>query len=379
MCGIVGIAGDLAHKDEAAIRRLLILDYFRGTDSTGFAAVRNSQSEIKIAKIASNPLDLFDMGRFKDALSGYNSKVFLGHNRAATRGVVNNYNAHPFEFDGIVGVHNGTLEIQSHRELERLMDEEDDLDSRLLIKAIAKMGVSKVIPHLYGAWSLVWYDQKDDSINFLRNKERPMWYAFTEDFKRMLWASEHAMIRACIELGNSADYKLHTEKEGERNFGYFSTNEDTHYKFYVQELRLGGKKRPKAKVKEVKGKVRPTYTPSTNYGWTPGGSPGNDPFKRRGGTPTGKGGVSDTDENVRHIFTYETDPYAGFISKGDFLDLSKSGCSWCQNKLKWGDFVSIHERSGSILCQECSPSKGLHSRIFVPNIANPPLLTVVHH
>src|SRR3546814_12623264 len=52
------------------------------------------------------------------SLSGYNSKAFIGHNRAATLGKVNGLNAHPFRYDNIMGAHNGTLDTQSWLRLE---------------------------------------------------------------------------------------------------------------------------------------------------------------------------------------------------------------------------------------------------------------------
>ena len=41
MCGLVGVAGDLEYKTESLFR-LLVFDYFRGTDSTGAAWLRRT-------------------------------------------------------------------------------------------------------------------------------------------------------------------------------------------------------------------------------------------------------------------------------------------------------------------------------------------------
>ena len=128
MCGLVGIAGNLEYKDEATMKRMLILDYFRGTDSTGFAAVKVKEDEVLMTKIASHPIDLFDMGAFKKALNGNTSKVFLGHNRAATVGKVNAVNAHPFQVGDILGVHNGTLDKDSWKRLDETLGYDTDVD-----------------------------------------------------------------------------------------------------------------------------------------------------------------------------------------------------------------------------------------------------------
>ena len=95
MCGLVGVAGALEFKDESLFKRMLVFDYFRGTDSTGVAWLKNTGNS-DIVKLPSHPLDLFGMKKFDSGLMGSNSIVFLGHNRAATMGKVNGINAHPF-------------------------------------------------------------------------------------------------------------------------------------------------------------------------------------------------------------------------------------------------------------------------------------------
>ena len=80
MCGHVGIAGKLTLRDEATLKRLLMFDYFRGPDSTGLGTLF-TDGDVKVAKIASNPVNLFDTTRFKAALNAYKASV-LGETRA---------------------------------------------------------------------------------------------------------------------------------------------------------------------------------------------------------------------------------------------------------------------------------------------------------
>lgn len=368
MCGLVGIAGNLGYKDEATMKRLLVLDYFRGVDSTGFASIREDGS-VKIAKGTVNPIDLFDMGKFKDALAGYPSKVFMGHNRAATKGAVNNVNAHPFQFGDIVGAHNGTLDTSAHQCLENLMHEKDSLDSRLLIKSIDVYGIKEVIPKISGAWSLVWYDKSDDSINFLRNNERPMWYAFLDDFERLIWASEFPMIRAAIELAAEKDrYTLYSEKQGDREVGYFMTEPDVHYKWKLTDLKKGegGTKPPKPLVKKIEGKAKTPVISHMGGVVNPmapfqGGmyDPMDDdiPFTNTPmrNTKTNSAGIDDT-ELAHHIVTKD-DPFAGRITRERFDELAKDGCGWCQADIEWGDPVTIFDRNDALLCYDCSTSR----------------------
>lgn len=179
-------------KHEKAIKTLLILDSLRGTDSTGVAVV-SRQGEVKVAKELGDPFRLFDNKRFDKAFSGMNC-VAIGHNRFATQGKVNVRNAHPFEFDELVGAHNGTL-----RNKHVLVDSRDfEVDSENLYHHIAKKGLRDAIDPLDGAWALVWWDKKDSTLNFLRNEERPLWFAKEKTTNVFFWASEKWMLSVAL-------------------------------------------------------------------------------------------------------------------------------------------------------------------------------------
>lgn len=378
MCGLVGIAGDLAFKDEGTMKRMLLLDYFRGMDSTGLAVVRNTEVT-KLAKIASHPLDLFDSSRFKEALNGTNSKVFIGHNRAATRGGVNGINAHPFEFDHIIGAHNGTLCYKGVNALEEALDEKFPVDSMALFAAIAKLGIEETIKLIYegkdsttGAWALTWYDSIEGSINFLRNKHRPLWYAFEKDFKRIFWASEWPMIHGATKL--SGPYELYQE-EG-TGHTYWQFDENVHFKFDVDVLKKGSDKRPKAKAQTLKGKEHPPVK-------------GPDPFQRN---PTTGGGKNGFLQNVTHLTTNQTtssnhqggksttgnrvvnllgdvgNPLAGFLDREKFEALAKYGCSWCGTDVEWDEpGILIFERDDILLCSGCAHGDADDPNVVPPN------------
>lgn len=367
MCGHVGIAGKLETKDENTLKRLLLFDYFRGPDSTGLAAIRNTR-EAKIAKLASHPLDLFEMGTFKAALSGYNSTVFIGHNRAATKGVVNTFNAHPYHFNHIVGAHNGTLSESSHKALEEKLGDKYPVDSMAIFAAIAKFGVEEVIPLLQGAWALVWYDQSNNSLNFLRNKERTFWYAYNKDFNRLFWASEWPTIDNATRTGGR-EGEIY---EDESKYRFFATEVDVWYSIDVEALKAGGKTRPKPLAKVLKGKEPAPVTS------------GQDPFSRRstgnsGGGSTHGGGTTTSMINSRGIngkeppksiviLVDENEPYGGLVKKTKFDELAKYGCSWCGASIEWGDKgITIHERDDIIRCADCSTGDKDGARLYVTN------------
>lgn len=218
MCGIVGVAGNLEHKDTDVFRELLHVDYIRGKAATGIGTVAPNR-EIEVFKRACDPTELMMFTRF-GTLVTQSKKMLLGHNRAPTIGQNNKFNAHPFEFGKVMGVHNGTLERGCLKDLE--YPNMFDTDSEQLYCHIERHGIADAIGKVSGAWSLVYYDGEDNTINFLRNDERPMFYAFTKDMKRMYWASELWMLQGILHRnGIDTDNK------------WWSTSPDVHYSWVL--------------------------------------------------------------------------------------------------------------------------------------------------
>lgn len=381
MCGHVGIAGNLEFKDEATIRRLLIYDYFRGPDSTGIAVINKEGNDAKIVKIASHPLDLFDMTKFKAALSSYQSSVFLGHNRAATKGVVNNINAHPYEFDHIIGAHNGTLSAATFAKLNNKLGEKFEVDSQAIFASIAKFGIEATVEMFQesvegtqcpDAWALVWFDLKEGTLNFLRNKERPFWYAYSKEFDRVFWASEWPMIDAAVKL-SVPGYQLHTDPE--KGYRFWQTPENVHFKFDIDKLRAGSETKPKPVAKELKGKApAPVVTTAAT---------GTSPFPRhnRQGSGSGSGGATTSTTTSRgtllgnvagtfvHLFGNKTAPFAGFITEEKFAEIAKYGCSWCGADVDFDEVgVTVFEKDETVLCPSCSGGAQGHSRVYTTNL-----------
>lgn len=356
MCGIVGVAGNLFQKDEELIQRLLWFDYLRGKDATGLASIRTN-GDIQIAKLASDPVTLFNTIKFNTTCSGAASKALIGHNRHATRGkATDNGNAHPFQYDHITGAHNGTLDVTSWNALEEALGERYEVDSKALIAAIAKIGIKDAIELCTtgkdastGAWSLVWYDKNEDSLNFLRNAHRPMWIAYEKDFRRMFWASEWWMLDAAFKsIGTYDPYK-----EEKTNFQYFPTEEDLHYKIQLDDLVKGQDKPPLeiAETQVIAGKepvvvaATQSHFPTTTKTNTQNG---NDVGFH---TPKNKG----NSDAVIHWLGSDMSPYAGYIKKEKFEELSKYGCSWCQADIMYGDpGITIYEGQDMMLCASCS-------------------------
>jgi len=360
MCGHVGVAGKLEHKDEATVKRLLLFDYFRGPDSTGLAAVSGDAKTAKVVKMASHPIDLFDSKKFVDALSGWNSSVFLGHNRLATKGVVNGINAHPYHYGDIIGAHNGTLTQGSWDALNALNGEKSDVDSQAIFMAIDKYGIEEVVPLLQGAWALVWFDMAAKTLNFIKNKERPLWYAYDKEFKRVFWSSEWQAMEAAISM-SSVGYELYHNDDGHR---FFSFKDDWLYTFEIEKLREGSENRPKPRVSELKGKAATPVVHTFQGSYTA-------PFQRQtSGTTTygSRGGTgSEKKLNVVNLVGSPDDPFSGAVDQKRMNELAKYGCSWCSTDIDFSEAgVTLYDAQDTVLCPQCSGHD--HNRVYTSQV-----------
>lgn len=173
--------------------------------------------EVSLAKTLGDPFQLFDTSQFTEMMRT-NNRVLIGHNRFATTGKVTRRNAHPFELDTLVGVHNGTLT----NKWQLKNGSKYDVDSEALYHDIEEDGAEKAINRTKGAWALVWWDKEDKTLNFLRNKERPLHYCYSEDKKVIFWASEAWMLTAILG------------REQYKHDKVVEFNEDMHYSFNIQ-------------------------------------------------------------------------------------------------------------------------------------------------
>ena len=190
MCGLYGLAGDLSYRDKDTLKILAQLSILRGEDSAGLVAVPFGKDDPQIIKTLGTSYDLFQTKQF-DTMGVSAKRMLIGHTRKATVGGVTKRAAHPFNYDHIYGVHNGTLDSQRWR---KLPCGEEVSDSATLYKSFAEIGARDTIEQLAGAWACVWYDQNEDTLNILRNSQRTLFYAFSKDYKKIMWASEAWML-----------------------------------------------------------------------------------------------------------------------------------------------------------------------------------------
>lgn len=208
MCGIVLVGGNaLGSRDVNLFEQMLYCDIVRGDHSTGvFAGFRDYTTKEPILKLrkAAVPGDVFirtpslwgevkehrkQSAVTKNSYTVMTPKFMVGHNRYATAGAVIDANAHPFHHGKITLVHNGTLTDQS------LLPESNrfKVDSENIAYSIDKLGIEETIKRLNGAYTLVWLNTELQTLNILRNDERPFHLAETT-VGEYFGASEEAML-----------------------------------------------------------------------------------------------------------------------------------------------------------------------------------------
>lgn len=202
MCGLIAIISKenktLTNLFETAFKQMLYVNALRGFDSTGICKIDYSNNP-HITK------DAIPAGSFlfknKDNAFLFTGKALFGHNRAATRGSITTEFAHPHKVDNIVLMHNGTL--WTHRHLADVAS-----DSLAITTAFSKEDPKIVIPKLNGAFALIWYDSKNKSYHWVRNKERPLFLIET--------ASSYVLVSE-LDMGlwilNRNDAKIISTKE----------------------------------------------------------------------------------------------------------------------------------------------------------------------
>lgn len=199
MCGIVGVVDltGLSFAQQKFFRQGLYTDGLRGLHSTGVATL-TKDFEPQVYKKALNASDFLQLSTTDKVLDKYGTKIMmLGHNRHATMGSLIDDNAHPFQHGNITMVHNGSLKNQW-----RLEDNAQfPVDSETITHNINKNGVDWTIPKLNGAFSLVWYDASNHTLNFIRNAERPMHYAVLNK-SSFIFGSESLMLEWLADRNN---------------------------------------------------------------------------------------------------------------------------------------------------------------------------------
>lgn len=340
MCGIVGMISKngfgFSGNDDDIFQDMLYTDAIRGMDSTG-AFVVTKKNQVTIVKQAVDPGILFRTKSWKDFKTDINSKGLLvvGHNRKATTGAITSKNAHPFEKNGVILVHNGF--ISNAKQLDSTVD----VDSESILTALTdnKQDVIKTLDSLNGAWALAWYNHTAQKFYLARNPERPLSFVHSEN--KVFFASEPPMLSWMLDRHGKKHDKIvmiDPWKVWEITVG---TN------FAMKELQVGEKNstvwfpsRPSTGTFSLEGDMCGLQVP-----WE---DPAEDkseetthPLQRPGDRDPGKllqaPAVNDLDENKMERYTTETKELLHYYKIGSLVFFHVEGFS----ELDGGKMVSV--------------------------------------
>lgn len=182
MCGIFGQSASNPNKlNQANIRILGMFNESRGKNSCGITYDDEIYHGLLTEKL------------FTDFMKGRNFKaehnpLMFGHTRAASSGVVNEYNAHPFGFGvnkktggyKFIGVHNGTLYnqeelaekygvelTQTYTNQWKVETTRTKIDSEILLEIIHRSRSYDVLGDYIGRAALIWTDTTRPNVTYL--------------------------------------------------------------------------------------------------------------------------------------------------------------------------------------------------------------------
>jgi hypothetical protein len=249
--------------------------------------------------------------------------------------------------------------------LDKLIGQKFDTDSETLLNLfVHENSFKEAIRMARGAWSLVFWDPTTNSLHFLRNKERPMNYAWSKDHKVLLWASEPWM------MYNAARRHGMELEKNDKGISCFQTLEDHLYTLEIPQGR--DQVLPDMAVEGgYAGAPAQTFPRETQAEWRErmrgmfGGDgwwgQDDDPnlVEERKTTPpeaAQKGGADN-----KTVVTLGYPPQAGSNMRGfngqdldlkAFAKVKKQGCVWCKKQFEKNEpFVFIDPEA--MICKDC--------------------------
>lgn len=211
MCGVFGVIGPgIKTQDVDVYENLGYVSMLRGTHGHGTITANTrivSKPNVHSWKVGEDFHSFILQMHGKPAevkqLTNVYNQIILGHNRHATIGDLSADAAHPFEFDNLIGMHNGTILSQHvHAWMEK---EKFHTDSEALLHLISREGFDKTLCQLddeKDAYALVWFDKMTKKVYLTRNSKRPLGFAVNNKRAVMYYASELEALKYVLKRNN---------------------------------------------------------------------------------------------------------------------------------------------------------------------------------
>lgn len=207
MCGIYGYIG--TPKRTKLIYNMMgamaIETEFRGTDSAGIAGI--TKDELFCTKMTVPAHEFYKKVDVKSVITN-KAYFFIGHNRMASMGKVNETNAHPFLGNKYIFAHNGTVPMAKEIVDREGMGIEGDTDSESLMVLVERFGLGALKE--FSDLSIVAVDRRVNSegMYFYRDCYKPMVTCDIRDVAGVvLFASTRGIIKKGIEQMTTMNVK----------------------------------------------------------------------------------------------------------------------------------------------------------------------------
>lgn len=338
MCGLAGVVNThITNKEYEAFKKLLMISHWRGEDATGVIWAHDywekAQRKIGINYLKdefASPEFLFRHRKTFDVeFDKRKPKAVMGHCRWATVGKLERKNAHPFNNKWLIGMHNGTINGPFEN------SKKFDTDSEALLYNIGEKGLVEALDPLKyraPAYALTWIDKGDNTLNFFRNDARPLWFARNSS-GLVAWASERefldiALSRERVAMDLVYSLKPHMLMKFRLDEAGCTDIKNVEWTDHTEALRI---------------KV---YSSGTTF-----------PALER---------VNKSEEKVESEIDNDSEPEPLIyilnepVTKSEYIDKLKHGCSWCKWKLDWntrGSASWINERE--YICSMCQKQEGV--------------------